>query len=66
MFVVLRKLFVFLGRALSLPGSDAGVEEYIRDSNWGVFSEKPDVWAKGWFDSYIIMLFDELHNYTIA
>jgi SNF family Na+-dependent transporter len=39
-------LFVFLGRALSLPGSDAGVEEYIRDSNWGVFSEKPDVWAK--------------------
>ena len=29
-----------------MPGSDAGVEEYIHDSNWEVFSEKPDVWSK--------------------
>ena len=38
-------LFVFLGRALSLPGSQEGVEEYIHDSNWEVFTEKPDVWS---------------------
>lgn len=39
-------LFVFLGRALSLPGSDEGVDAYIRNSNWEVFAEKPDVWSK--------------------
>ena len=39
-------LFVFLGRALSLPGSQEGVELYIHDSNWEVFTEKPDVWSK--------------------
>ena len=39
-------LFVFLGRALSLPGSHEGVELYIHDSNWEVFSTKPDVWSK--------------------
>ena len=39
-------LFVFLGRALTLPGSDEGVDAYIRNSNWEVFSEKPDVWSK--------------------
>jgi solute carrier family 6 GABA transporter-like protein 1 len=39
-------LFVFLGRALSLPGSQDGVEAYIHDSNWGVFTQKPDIWSK--------------------
>jgi SNF family Na+-dependent transporter len=38
-------LFVFLGRALSLPGSQEGVDEYIRDSNWEIFTERPDVWS---------------------
>jgi solute carrier family 6 GABA transporter-like protein 1 len=39
-------LFVFLGRALSLPGSQDGVEAYIHDSNWEVLSQRPEVWSK--------------------
>jgi SNF family Na+-dependent transporter len=39
-------LFVFLGRALSLPGSQDGVDEYIHDSNWEVLTERPEVWSK--------------------
>lgn len=39
-------VFVFLGRALSLSGSQEGVEEYIRNSNWEVLTERPEVWSK--------------------
>ncbi|KAL7504516.1 hypothetical protein ACHAXN_002146, partial [Cyclotella atomus] len=39
-------LFIFLGRALSLPGSQDGVDEYIHDSNWEVLTERPEVWSK--------------------
>jgi len=39
-------LFVFLGRALTLPGSDLGVDEYIRDANWEVLTDRPEVWSK--------------------
>jgi SNF family Na+-dependent transporter len=39
-------LFVFLGRALSLPGSQDRVDEYIHDSNWEVLTECPEVWSK--------------------
>ena len=38
-------LFVFLGRALTLPGSEDGFDEYIHNSNWAVFTEKPDIWS---------------------
>jgi SNF family Na+-dependent transporter len=39
-------LFVFLGRALLLPGSEDGVEAYIHDSNWEVLPQRPEVWSK--------------------
>lgn len=39
-------LFVFLGRAVTLPGAQDGIHAYIGDSNWGVLTEKPEVWAK--------------------
>ena len=40
-------LFVFLGRAITLEGSGDGLEEYIGDSNWGVLTNRPEVWSKG-------------------
>jgi SNF family Na+-dependent transporter len=39
-------LFVFLGRAVSLEGSELGINEYIKDANWEVLTETPEVWAK--------------------
>lgn len=39
-------LFVFLGRALTLPGSDEGVDAYIHNSNWNMLTERPEVWSK--------------------
>lgn len=39
-------LFVFLGRSLTLEGSGDGIKEYIGDSNWGIFSEHPEIWSR--------------------
>lgn len=39
-------LFVFLGRAVTLEGAQAGIDEYIRHANWEVLSERPEVWSK--------------------
>lgn len=39
-------LFIFLGRALSLPGSSDGVNAYIGNANWSILWEKPEVWSK--------------------
>lgn len=39
-------LVLFLGRALSLPGSQDGVDEYIHNSNWEMLTERPDIWSK--------------------
>ena len=39
-------LFVFLGRSLTLPGAQNGIDEYIRDANWDVLTETPEVWSK--------------------
>ena len=38
-------LFVFLGRAVSLPGAQAGIDEYIKDANWDVLADGV-VWQK--------------------
>ena len=38
-------LFVFLGRAVSLPGAQLGTQEYIKDTNWDVLSDGV-VWSK--------------------
>ena len=38
-------LFVFLGRAVTLEGAQYGIDKYIREANWDVLTEKPDVWA---------------------
>lgn len=34
-------LFVFLGRSVSLVGSQNGIDQYIRNSNWNILTEKP-------------------------
>ena len=34
-------LFVFLGRAVSLEGSENGIDQYIRQPDWSVLSNKP-------------------------
>lgn len=39
-------LFVFLGRAVTLPGAQNGIQEYIKDANWEMLTEKPEVWSK--------------------
>ena len=39
-------LFVFLGRAVTLDGAQAGIDEYLQ-SNWDVFTKTPEVWARG-------------------
>lgn len=39
-------LFVFLGRAVSLEGAQDGIDEYIRESNWSVFTDNPSVWSR--------------------
>lgn len=39
-------LFVFLGRSVTLPGAQVGIDAYIGDANWEVLSETPEVWAK--------------------
>lgn len=39
-------LFVFLGRAVTLEGSQDGIAEYIGESNWEVLTNRPDVWSK--------------------
>mmetsp|Transcript_18368 Transcript_18368/g.31067 ORF Transcript_18368/g.31067 Transcript_18368/m.31067 type:complete len:656 (+) Transcript_18368:178-2145(+) len=39
-------LFVFLGRSLTLEGSENGINEYIGESNWGIFSDHPEIWSR--------------------
>jgi len=39
-------LFVFLGRGLSLPGSEDGVRKYIGEWDMSVLIDKPDVWSR--------------------
>jgi len=39
-------LFVFLGRSLTLEGSGNGINEYIGESNWGIFSDHPEIWSR--------------------
>jgi len=31
---------------LTLEGSGDGIKEYIGDSNWGIFSEHPEIWSR--------------------
>lgn len=38
-------LFVFLGRALTLPGSSDGVDAYIRHIDLSVLADQPAVWS---------------------
>jgi SNF family Na+-dependent transporter len=38
-------LFVFLGRAVSLPGSEIGIREYIGVWDVSVLTTQPDVWS---------------------
>ncbi|KAL3913435.1 MAG: hypothetical protein SGARI_000659 [Bacillariaceae sp.] len=38
-------LFVFLGKAVSLPGSELGIEVYIGTFDVSVLTERPDVWS---------------------
>jgi hypothetical protein len=39
-------LFVFLGKAVSLEGSQAGIKQYIGIWDVSVLSEKPEVWSE--------------------
>ena len=39
-------LFVFLGRAVTLEGSEDGISEYL-SSDWSVLVNRPEVWPKG-------------------
>lgn len=38
-------LFVFLGRAVSLPGSEIGIQKYIGEWDVSVLREQGDVWS---------------------
>jgi solute carrier family 6 GABA transporter-like protein 1 len=38
-------LFVFLGKAVSLPGSENGIREYIGIWDMSVLTERPDCWS---------------------
>jgi len=38
-------LFVFLGKAVSLEGSHAGIVEYIGRWDMQVLTDRPDVWS---------------------
>jgi len=38
-------LFVFLGRAVTLEGAQDGIDVYIRNSNWDIFTEQPSIWS---------------------
>jgi hypothetical protein len=39
-------LFVFLGRAVSLPGAEDGIHKYIGIWDTSVLVERPDVWSR--------------------
>lgn len=57
-------LFVFLGRAVSLPGSDLGIDEYIRDANWEMLTERPGEFSWNSWKTYssTFILVDALLN----
>lgn len=38
-------LFVFLGRAVGLPGASTGITAYIGDWDMAVLTERGDVWS---------------------
>jgi solute carrier family 6 GABA transporter-like protein 1 len=38
-------LFLFLGKAVSLPGAEEGIQEYIGKFDVSVLTERPDVWS---------------------
>lgn len=38
-------LFIFLIRAVTLPGASSGVKVYIGEWDMAVLSERPDVWS---------------------
>jgi len=38
-------LFAFLGKALSLPGAQVGIDAYIRQWDMSVLTTKPDIWS---------------------
>ncbi len=39
-------LFVFLGKALSLPGAPDGIYAYIGQWDFGILTEQPNVWSE--------------------
>lgn len=39
-------LFVFLGRAVTLPGAEDGIQKYIGEWDMSVLSNQPEVWSK--------------------
>mmetsp|Transcript_2640 Transcript_2640/g.5567 ORF Transcript_2640/g.5567 Transcript_2640/m.5567 type:complete len:704 (-) Transcript_2640:111-2222(-) len=39
-------LFVFLGTAVSLPGSEDGIQKYIGEWDMSVLVDSPDVWSR--------------------